>query len=219
MIRRLLVQCLLVIAVGCGGGSPSTPTTPSPTPAPAPTRTVRLAGDLAFGSVQIGASADRTFVISNDGNSPLTVSSITGPAGGAFTASWTNGAVAAGAAQSVVLRFTPTAAQNYGGLATVVADHTSGLNTIALTAVGVAATATTPPVSPPTTPLPDGWDGTFPPRSSGGHPVCQVPLPNNARCINNLTGPPQALCDDRAFSCSTGTGTCSSHGGVYCWRN
>jgi hypothetical protein len=53
---------------------------------------------------------------------------------------------------------------------------------------------------------------------SGSNPVCQQSLPNNAKCINNLTGPAQALCNDRAFSCSTGSGTCSSHGGVYRWR-
>ena len=49
--------------------------------------------------------------------------------------------------------------------------------------------------------------------------VCQIVLPTIAACVNNLTGPPQAICNDRAFSCSTGSGTGSGHGGVYCWRN
>lgn len=30
-------------------------------------------------------------------------------------------------------------------------------------------------------------------------------------------GPPKAMCNDGAWSCSTGSGTCSSHGGVACW--
>ncbi len=67
--------------------------------------------------------------------------------------------------------------------------------------------------------LPSSWSGSLPSRTSGSHPVCQATLPSNAQCVNNLTGPPQAICSDSVYSCSTGSGTCSSHGGVYCWRN
>jgi hypothetical protein len=65
---------------------------------------------------------------------------------------------------------------------------------------------------------PSSWSGPLPPTSGGSHPVCQAPLPGTANCVNNLVGPPQAICRDSAFSCSTGSGTCSSHGGVHCWR-
>lgn len=75
------------------------------------------------------------------------------------------------------------------------------------------------PPSPPPSEPPSSWSGPLPPRSSGSHPVCQATLPPIAACVNNLTGPPQAICTDRAFSCSTGSGTCSGHGAVYCWRN
>jgi competence protein ComEC len=79
--------------------------------------------------------------------------------------------------------------------------------------------APTPSPAPAPTPAPpSSWSGPLPPKS-GSRPICQVPLPPIARCVNNLTGPPQAVCDDGAFSCSTGSGTCSGHGGVYCWRN
>jgi hypothetical protein len=67
--------------------------------------------------------------------------------------------------------------------------------------------------------LPSSWPGSLPSRTSGSHPVCQATLPSNAQCVNNLIGPPQAICSDSVYSCSTGSGTCSSHGGVYCWRN
>ena len=66
---------------------------------------------------------------------------------------------------------------------------------------------------------PSSWSGPLPSRSSGSHPVCQATLPSVAACVNDLTGPPQAICSDSVYSCSTGSGTCSSHGGVYCWRN
>jgi competence protein ComEC len=65
---------------------------------------------------------------------------------------------------------------------------------------------------------PSSWTGPLPPKSSG-RPVCHAPLPAVANCVNNRVGEAQALCDDGAFSCSTGSGTCSGHGGVYCWKN
>lgn len=72
----------------------------------------------------------------------------------------------------------------------------------------------------PSNTLPSSWTGTLPATSVvNGRPVCQATLPAQASCINNLTGPPTAICTDRAFSCSTDSGTCSSHGGVHCWRN
>jgi len=77
----------------------------------------------------------------------------------------------------------------------------------------------TPAPAPSPSPLPSAWPGTLPPRTSGSHQVCQATLPDNTSCINNAFGPPQAICTDKAYSCSTGSGTCSSHGGVYCWRN
>lgn len=66
---------------------------------------------------------------------------------------------------------------------------------------------------------PSSWSGNLPPRSSGSHPVCQTTLPSIAQCVNDRVEAPQAICNDRAFSCSTGSGTCSGHGGVYCWRD
>jgi beta-lactamase superfamily II metal-dependent hydrolase len=77
----------------------------------------------------------------------------------------------------------------------------------------------TPVSSSIPSPLPNSWVGSPPPRTLGGHPVCQVPLPPLAACVSNVVGSPQAVCDDATFSCSTGSGTCSGHGGVYCWRN
>jgi hypothetical protein len=79
--------------------------------------------------------------------------------------------------------------------------------------------APVPSPAPTPSPAPSFWSGPLPPRTSGSHPVCQATLPPIASCANNLVGPPEAICDDSAYSCSTGSGTCSGHGGVYCWRN
>lgn len=82
------------------------------------------------------------------------------------------------------------------------------------TPVPTPAPSPAPPPAPPSS-----WSGPLPPRGSGSHPVCQVPLPAIAACVNDRIGGPQALCTDRTFSCSSGSGTCSGHGGVYCWKN
>jgi len=74
--------------------------------------------------------------ISNNGNSTLTVTGITGPSG--YTASWTSGTIAAGANQDVTVRFTPIAETSYNGTVTVNADHTSGTNTITISGTGSA---------------------------------------------------------------------------------
>jgi hypothetical protein len=68
---------------------------------------IAVSGDLSFGEVALGESADRTMRISNSGNDALAVSSLTGPTGGAFAASWTSGTVAPGSGQDVTIRFSP----------------------------------------------------------------------------------------------------------------
>ena len=128
-VAGILIACL----TGCGGGK-SSPTAPTPTPTPTATRVITLSGNLAFGSVPVGATADATFRISNSGTGALTVTSIAGPGG--YTLNWTSGAVAAGGSQDVTVRFAPAAAQIYSGTLTVNADQTSGTNTIAVSGTG-----------------------------------------------------------------------------------
>lgn len=134
-----LVFVLAAIVSACGGSSPAAPT-PAPIPAPAPTRVVNISGDLAFGAVNIGESATRTYTITNSGTAPLTVTSIqavggTGIAG--FSATVTSGTIAAGASLSGTLRFTPTAAQFYSNISSVIGDYTSGNASINVSGTGV----------------------------------------------------------------------------------
>lgn len=97
--------------------------------------------------------------------------------------------------------------------------------------VSIPALAPNPPMLPPSqspdsspapplarSPFTGSWTGPLPPRSPGRHPLCHSRLPSVA-CVNDMSGPAQAICSDRSLSCSAGSGTCSGHGGVYCWRN
>jgi len=106
-----------------------------------PTRIIALSGSLAFGTVNIGQSASATFTITNNGNSTLTITGMTAPAGGAYAGTWTSGTIPAGASQLVTIIFTPAAAQSYNGTLTVTGDQTSGTNTLPISGTG-AGTAT-----------------------------------------------------------------------------
>lgn len=100
------------------------------------TRVPALSGVLAFGRVKKGESITSALVIENRGNSTLTVSGVSLPAGfsGGFS-----GTIAAGARQAVNITFSPTAAQTYGGLLTVNSNATSGTSSIAVSGSGVAS--------------------------------------------------------------------------------
>jgi hypothetical protein len=145
-MRRVLPVVLLVtVAVAaCGRDTPTAPSqAPTPTPTATATKVISLTGNLSFGSVAVGSTAVSTLTIGNSGTATLTVSSLVCPTG--YTANWSGGVISAGGSQAVTIRFSPMAAQAYGGTLTVNADHTSGTNTIAASGTG---TGTPGPGSP-----------------------------------------------------------------------
>lgn len=155
MARLAVAGGLLLLAAACGKDSPTAPTPQTATP----TRIIRLGGNLNFGDVTVGAVRnDGILTIANEGNSTLTVSSITAPCGGtAYASSFTSGPVAAGTTQTAAIRFAPQTTGNCSGNLVVNADHTSGTNTIAVVGNGVPAA---PP--PATTRTMTGtWTGSW----------------------------------------------------------
>jgi hypothetical protein len=96
-------------------------------------RAIALSGNLAFGSVVGGASAQRTLTITNSGTSTLTVSNISLPAG--FSGNW-SGTVAAAGSRSVTITFSPAALTTYSGTLTVSSDAVVGTSTIAISGTG-----------------------------------------------------------------------------------
>src|SRR5204863_6398208 len=68
----------------------------------APTRILGLSGNLAFGTVQVGATATATLTIANSGNSALDITSLGYPIG--FSGNFA-GAIAPGASQDVTVTF------------------------------------------------------------------------------------------------------------------
>src|SRR5688572_9825396 len=103
-IARVLAVCLLGWVAGCGGSdSPTNPTGPSAPSAQTETRIMALEGDLNFGDVAVGASAEKVIRIVNRGTATLTVYGLTGPSG--FNASWTSGAIPSNQWQDTTVRF------------------------------------------------------------------------------------------------------------------
>jgi hypothetical protein len=94
----------------------------------ATTRIIGMSGNLTFGNVKVGSTANATMTISNTGNADLAVTSISYPSG--FTGNWASGTIAAGSSQNVTVTFSPSAAQAYSGTITVNSDSTSGTSTI-----------------------------------------------------------------------------------------
>ena len=99
---------------------------------------IALSGNLAFGDVVVGQTSTRNLTISNSGNAPLNVSSISYPSG--FSGNWNSGNIAAGSSTNVTVTFTPTAAQSYGGNIVINSNATSGTNTISASGSGTPAT-------------------------------------------------------------------------------
>ncbi len=97
-------------------------------------RIINLSGNLAFDDVAVNTSKQLSFIISNTGNYPLTVSLISYPSG--FTGNWSGGVIPDGGSQAITVTFSPTALQAYSGIVTVNSDKTDGANTIAVSGSG-----------------------------------------------------------------------------------
>ena len=102
------------------------------------TRSISLSGNLAFGSVQVGTSLQRTLTISNSGSTTLTVSGITYPQG--FSGDW-SGTIPAGGSHDVTTTFSPSLTANYRGDVQVQSDATTGISSIAVSGTGVPGSA------------------------------------------------------------------------------
>jgi hypothetical protein len=98
------------------------------------TRIINVSGDLAFGDVGIEYLAQRFLTITNSGNSPLRVTSISYPNG--FTGSW-NGTIPPGGSENILVTFQPRYVMSYGGTVQVNSDKTGGVNTISASGAGI----------------------------------------------------------------------------------
>jgi len=105
---------------------------------------------LTFGNVIIGNSPVKPLEITNNGNSLLTVSSISLPTG--YNSDYNSGSIPAGNSIIANVTFRPqNAVSLYNGTITVNSNATSGVNTVAVSGSGVNGTSSAPAFSPPLT--------------------------------------------------------------------
>lgn len=97
-------------------------------------RVIELQGELDYGNIPVGDVVRRNLTIRNTGNSPLTVTGISLPAG--FSGNW-SGLISSGSSQDVEIAFAPVAEQVYLGQITVASDKTSGIHTRGVSGTGV----------------------------------------------------------------------------------
>lgn len=134
----LAMSVSLLAAASCGKKSPTEPATPTPT------RIINITGNLGFGTMAVGSTAQKVVQIQNTGNAVMTVTALGANGIGvessdtSFTATWISGTIAAGATQSVTIFFTPNKVNSYVGNFIVACDCTGGFNTLPLTANVVA---------------------------------------------------------------------------------
>src|SRR6476659_7268837 len=144
MTQRLAAVAISLLLAACGSspsstGSSSSPAAPS---SPDPTRIINVTGDMAFGDVNFGESPTRMLTIANSGTGLLTFTAITAAEGtgtAGYTATPTTGTVPSGGSVPVTIQFTPTIAQLYSNVLTVVGDQTSGNAAITSSASGIDA--------------------------------------------------------------------------------
>lgn len=116
-----------------------------------PAPVIGVSGNLAFGTLVAGTTAQRTLSIANSGTAPLNVSGITYPDG--FSGPW-SGSIPTGTTVSVTVTFAPTNSGSYDGMITVNSGANIGTNTISVT-----GSAVDPLVFTCNTPLPGGTVG------------------------------------------------------------
>jgi photosystem II stability/assembly factor-like uncharacterized protein len=104
-----------------------------------PTRILTISGAAEFGDVIVPNASSKTIVISNTGNSPLTISKITYPEG--FDGDTNPGLVLAGSSLQLKVTFRPTEAIDYAGSIIIQSNATSGTSSVIAKGKGVLVTA------------------------------------------------------------------------------
>lgn len=143
--RSTSLTLALAVTIGLGTActreagfwaSPNAPTFPTQT------RIITVSGSLAFGNVVLGTTVERPIIVRNSGTDVLTLLAMTVPIGISLASELVvplgNEKVAPGASVTLTFRFVPLTVGPVAGDVTIEADHTTGVNTLPLSANVIA---------------------------------------------------------------------------------
>lgn len=101
-----------------------------------PTRIISMPATLDFGASPVGGTRMLNLSISNTGNSPLNVTSISYPSG---LSGETNGSsIPSGGSRNITVAFQPDAVGSFGGSINVLSDSTAGSGAVTIFGTGIA---------------------------------------------------------------------------------
>src|SRR5262249_19915972 len=136
-----------VIAITTTGGNVDVPVSGTAT---LPPHLTLSSTSVNYGNVTIGASATRSFTVTNDGGGPLTLTKSKPPATAAFTTTATiaeGTTIPAGTSVTGTVKFQPVAAGAASATWDITGNDGTGLHTITFSGTGVVAPQPVPPAS------------------------------------------------------------------------
>lgn len=147
-IRVFVLAVVLGLVTACGLSGCSGLTSASSSPKPAAGALAANPSSVVFGNVTLGSNATQSVSLTNSGNAPLTVSSVSATGGGF---SW-NGmslpvTLAAGQGTNFNAVFTPTASGSASGTISIASNAPGSPASIALGGTGVQGQLTASSVS------------------------------------------------------------------------
>ncbi len=107
---------------------------------PPGTSFISLSDPLNFENVTVNTQSSKALTITNEGNTPFTVTNIVLPDG--YTADWTNGEISNDSSQVVNITFSPIQEITYSGMIQVISNATDGIDSVSVSGTGENSTST-----------------------------------------------------------------------------
>jgi YD repeat-containing protein len=114
---------------------------------------------LDFGSVAVGNATNLSFVISNSGDTSVTISGIGCPYG--FSSGWVGGLLPPGGQTNVSIRFQPEDHISYGGVLTIYSDAFAGVDTVPVSGMAIGNSASNVNITVYASPGPNSISSSF----------------------------------------------------------
>lgn len=132
--QAAVIALTVAAAASCSKNSPTGPSNNNQQ-----TRILSISGPVALGAVPVATLVNKTFTITNTGNSTLRISGVTVTPSSGIGVGVSSGIVFAGETVTVNVVFLPTAATSYNGTISFQSDATGGQTSTPVSGTGTLA--------------------------------------------------------------------------------